>query len=57
MIILHETFYWRYITGVVVCLICSGMIVLNENKAGTKKLVVNDIIFAGNLFSLTQLLL
>lgn len=56
IIILHETFYWRYITGVVICLIGSGLIVLNENKAGTKKLVVNDNIFAGIMFSLAHLL-
>lgn len=56
IIILHETFYWRYITGVVICLIGSGLIVFNENKAGTKKLVVNDNIFAGIMFSLAHLL-
>ena len=56
ILILHETFYWRYITGVVVCLVGSGMIVLNENKAGAKKLVVNDNIFAGIMFSLAHLL-
>ena len=45
IIILHETFYWRYITGVIICLIGSGLIVLNESRTGTKKLVVNDNIF------------
>ena len=56
IIILHETFYWRYIAGVIICLIGSGLIVLNENRAGTKKLVVNDNIFAGIMFSLAHLL-
>ena len=56
IIILHETFYWRYVTGIIICLIGSGMIVMNENKAGTKKLVVNDNIFAGIMFSLAHLL-
>jgi len=56
IIILHETFYWRYLIGVIICLIGSGMIVLNEKKSGTKKLVVNDNIFAGVMFSLAHLL-
>ena len=56
IIYLHETFYWRYVTGVIICLIGSGLIVLNENKAGTKKLVVNDNLFAGIMFSLAHLL-
>ena len=37
IIILDETFFWRYIIGVFICLIGSGMIILNENKKGTKK--------------------
>jgi len=56
IIYLHDTFYWRYVTGVVICLIGSGLIVLNESKAGTKKLVVNDNLFAGIMFSLAHLL-
>ena len=56
ILILHETFYWRYILGIGICLLGSAMIVLNENKAGTKKLVVNDNIFAGIMFSLAHLL-
>ena len=56
VIYLHEKFYWRYVLGVVICLIGSGLIVLNENKAGTKKLVVNDNLFAGIMFSLAHLL-
>ena len=56
IIYLHETFYWRYVAGVVICLLGSGMIVLNEKKAGTKKLVVNDNLFAGIMYSLAHLL-
>ena len=56
ILILHETFYWRYIGGVIICLLGSALIVLNENKAGTKKLVVNDNLFAGIMFSLAHLL-
>ncbi len=56
VIYLHEKFYWRYVLGVVICLVGSGLIVLNENKAGTKKLVVNDNLFAGIMFSLAHLL-
>ena len=56
VIYLHEKFYWRYVLGVIICLIGSGLIVLNENKAGTKKLVVNDNLFAGIMFSLAHLL-
>jgi drug/metabolite transporter (DMT)-like permease len=56
VIYLHETFYYRYIVGIFICLIGSGLIVLNENKAETKRLVVNDNIFAGIMFSLAHLL-
>ena len=56
VIYLHEKFYWRYVLGVIICLIGSGLIVLNEKKAGTKKLVVNDNLFAGIMFSLAHLL-
>ena len=56
ILILHETFYWRYLIGVGICLLGSAMIVMNENKAGTKKLVVNDNLFAGIMFSLAHLL-
>jgi drug/metabolite transporter (DMT)-like permease len=56
VIYLHEKFYWRYVFGVIICLIGSGLIVLNEKKAGTKKLVVNDNLFAGIMFSLAHLL-
>ena len=56
IIILDETFYWRYIIGVTICLIGSGMIILNENKKGTKKLVTNHNLFAGIMYSLAHLL-
>jgi len=56
IIYLHDKFYWRYVVGVIICLIGSGLIVLNENKANTKKLVVNDNIFAGIMYSLAHLL-
>ena len=56
IIYLHDKFYWRYVTGVIICLIGSALIVLNENKTTTKKLVVNDNLFAGIMFSLAHLL-
>ena len=56
IIYLHEKFYWRYVFGVIICLLGSTLIVLNENKEGTKKLVVNDNLFAGIMFSLAHLL-
>ena len=56
LIYLHEKFYWRYVLGVIICLIGSGLIVLNEKKAGTKKLVVNDNLFAGIMFPFAHLL-
>ena len=56
VIYLHEKFYWRYVLGVIICLFGSSLIVLNESKAGTKKLVVNDNLFAGIMFSLAHLL-
>ena len=56
ILILHETFYWRYIAGVIICILGSALIVLNENKSGTKKLVVNDNLFAGIMYSIAHLL-
>ena len=56
LIYFHETFYWHYVTGAIICIFGSCLFILNENKAGTKKLVVNDNLFAGIIFSLANLL-
>ena len=56
VIYLHEKFYWRYLFGFIICLFGSTLIVLNEKKEGTKKLVVNDNLFAGIMFSIAHLL-
>ena len=47
VVVLNETFYMRYLIGVVICFIGSAIIVLNDKKPGSKKNIINDNIFVG----------
>ena len=56
ILILHEKFYFRYIIGIFVCIIGSGIIILNERNPGASKIKLKDNIWAGLLFAMCHLL-
>ena len=56
ILILHEKFYFRYIIGIFVCIIGSGIIILNERNSGASKIKLKDNIWAGFFFAMYHLL-
>ena len=54
--ILHEKFYFRYIIGIFVCILGSGIIILNERNPEASKIRLNDNIWAGLFFAMCHLL-
>ena len=55
IIYLKETFYFRYIICLLLCIAGSSIIILNERNPETKESKVNDNIFMGLLFALANL--
>ena len=51
IIVLNETFYWRYFLGIITCLTGSALIVLNDKKPQAKQTILNDNIYAGLFFA------
>ena len=56
IIILHESFYFRYIIGVAVCIFGSAIIVLNEKKPEARHTAVNDNYLLGLFFAILHVL-
>ena len=56
ILILHEKFYFRYIIGIFICVIGSGIIILNERNPNASKIKLKDNIWAGLLFAMCHLL-
>ena len=56
-IILHETFYIRYLLAIVICIISSAMILTNERSSEARKTAINNNTFVGALFALANLLI
>ena len=57
ILIMHEKFYFRYITGIFVCIIGSGIIILNERNPEASKIKLNNNIWAGLFFAMCHLLI
>ena len=57
ILILKEKFYFRYVISVLVCIIGSSMIVLNEKNPNATKIKLNDNKLAGLFFASCHLLL
>lgn len=55
--ILHESFYIRYLIGVILCLLGTALIVNNETKKDSKVNVQNNNILIGIIIALTHLFL
>ena len=55
IIILHEKFYFRYIIGVIICIIGSAIIIMNEKNPEAAKTQLNNNIFLGVFFALCHL--
>ena len=51
IIVLDETFYWRYLIGILTCLTGSALIVLNDKKPQAKQTILNDNIYKGLFFA------
>ena len=47
IIILGESFYWRYLIGIILCFIGSAIIVLNDRKPQSQTTILNDNIVLG----------
>ena len=56
ILILHESFYFRYIISIFVCIFGSALIVLNEKKSNVSKIKLNDNKLAGLFFAGCHLL-
>ena len=55
ILILHEKFYFRYIISVLVCILGSALIVLNEKNPNASKIKLNDNKLAGLFFAFCHL--
>ena len=55
IIILHEKFYFRYILGVLICIIGSAIIIMNEKNPEAAKTQINSNIFLGVFFAICHL--
>jgi len=56
ILILHEKFYFRYLIGVLICILGSAIIVMNEKNPGASKIKLNDNIYVGLFFASCHLL-
>ena len=56
VLILHETFYFRYIIGVLICILGSAIIVMNERSPEARKTVINNNPLIGLCFAMAHLL-
>ena len=54
--ILSEKFYIRYLIGIIICLIGSSIIALNDKKPQSKNTILNDNIFEGLIFAILLLI-
>ena len=55
--ILDESFYIRYLIGIILCFIGSAIIVLNDRKPQSKKDILNDNIFLGLFYEMVNILM
>ena len=54
--ILHEKFYYRYIIGIIICILGSSIIILNEKKPQVSQIKLNDNIIEGLFFCMCHLI-
>ena len=53
--VLHETFYFRYLFGILICIISSSMILTNERSPDARKTAINNNTLVGAIFALGNL--
>ena len=51
IIVLNETFYWRYLIGILTCLSGSAMIFLNDKRPQARQTILHDNIYMGLFFA------
>ena len=56
IIILHEKFYFRYLLGIIFCIIGSAIIIMNEKKQEGFTPQLNNNIFLGVVFAICHLI-
>ena len=56
IIFLSETFYFRYLLGILICLCGSSIIALNDKKPQSKNTILNDNIYQGLFFAILLLI-
>ena len=54
---LGEKFYWRYLIGVLICILGSSIIVFNDKKPQARQTILDDNIYMGILVAITQVIL
>ena len=55
IIVINEPFYFRYLLGIIICIIGTGMIVMNERNPNAKEKVYNDNVFIGCIIAIIHL--
>ena len=55
ILILNESFYWRYLIGIILCFIGSAIIVLNDRKPQSQTAILNDNIFLGIIIEIINI--
>ena len=55
ILILHEKFYFTYVIGIFLCILGSGIIILNERNPGASKIKLKDNIWVGLFFAICHL--
>ena len=53
-LLIKEKFYIRYIYGVFICILGATIIIFNDQKPESKSQIINDNIFIGILYSITN---
>ena len=56
IIILHEKFYFRYLLGIIICIIGSAIIIKNEKRPDASSNQINNNIFLGVILSICYLI-
>ena len=57
VVFLGEKFYWRYLIGVLICILGSSIIVFNDKKPQAHKTILDDNIYMGILVAISQVVL
>ena len=57
VLLINEKFYFRYLIGVLLCIVSSAIIISNDKNPSSKSQILNDNVFVGILFAISNIIL